>query len=151
MCRQAAEPGINTESRHKTAFSTIAKAWLRGSIWSGHLAFVRGLFLPMLVWGAAIRVSLPGPGISVPPYGHRQLSNGAKLPTTQALLLACRVAELGSRWCEVSQEVTAQAGVRPGRGDWNFIRKIIFLIHGWMMYLYQIKQVQAQKQCIRES
>lgn len=142
---------MNIESRHKTAFSTVAEAWLRGSRWSGHLAFVLGLFLPVLVWCAAISVSLPGPGISVPPHGHRGLSSGAKPPTTQTLLLACRVAELCSRWCEESQEVTTQAGGRAGRGDWSFIRKIIFLIHGWMMYLYQIKQVQAQKQCIRAS
>lgn len=105
----------------------------------------------MLVWCAAISGPLPGPGISVPPHGHRQLSSGVKLPTTQTLLLAWRVAELRSRWCELSQAVTAQAGVRPWRGDWSFIRKIIFLIHGWMMYLCQIKQLQAQKQCIRES
>lgn len=71
---------MNIESRHKTAFSTIAEAWLRGRRWSGHLAFVLGLFLPVLVWCAAISVSLPGPGISVPPHGHRGLSSGAKPP-----------------------------------------------------------------------
>lgn len=45
----------------------------------------------------------------MPPHGHEWLSSGAKLSTTQTLLLACRVAELGPRWCEVSQEETAQA------------------------------------------
>lgn len=138
-------------SRYDTAFSTIAKAWLRGSRWPGHLAFVLGLLLPVLVQCAATSISLSGPGFSVPPHGHGGLSSGVKNPSTQTLLLACRVAELGSRWCEESRGVNTQPGRRPERGDWGFIRKIIFVIHEWMMYLYQIKQLQAQKQRIRES
>lgn len=133
--------------RYDTAFSTIAKARRRDSKWPGHLAFVLGLLLPVLVRCAAISVSLSGPGFSVPPHEYGGLSSGIKKTHNQTLPLAFMVAELGSGWCEESRGVSIQPGWRPGRGDWGFIRKIIFLIHGWMMYLYQIKQIQAQKQC----
>lgn len=130
-------------SRHNTAFSTIATAQLRGSSWPDLLAFVLGLLVPVLVWCATIGISLLG--FSELPHGHGGLSSGVKKLTTQPLLLACRVAQLGSRWCEESRGVSTQERGRSERGDGVFIRKIIFLIHGWMMYHYQINQIQAQK------
>jgi len=116
------------------------------------LAFVLGLLLPVLVWCAAVSISARARVFHASSWAWRDKQWGTKTPQPKPYYWPAGL----QSWVQVGVKradrgVSPQPGGRPGRWDWVFIRKIIFLIHGWMMYLYQIKQIQAQKQCIGES